>query len=157
MVIGKNCKIFEKSEVALGEGSVTQLIIFEHKRFFSWIIYKWNTVDQVRLHTHAFFAVAFLISGWYWEKVRFGKHMMDNFVNTPLIPRFLPKGYCHAIKNSKPGTKTMVFTGPWQDHWFEFFEDEKMWVKYGWGRKKISKIKEEDAHKDKDLRDILGI
>lgn len=157
MKIGKHCKVFEKSEVALGEGSVTQYIVFENKKLLSLIFYRWNTIDQVRLHTHAFAAVAFLLSGWYWEKVRFGKHTMSNFVNVPFVPRFLPKNYAHSIQNSKPGTLTMVIAGPWQENWFEFFEDTKTWVKYGWGRKKIAKIHEDDALKDKDLKKILGI
>lgn len=133
-------KIFRKSEVVLGQGSVTQYIVFEHKRLFSLIFYKWNTIDQVRFHTHAFAAVAFLLKGWYWEKVMFNGVEMTNFVNVPWIPRFLPKNYCHAVQNAKPGTTTMVITGPWQKHWYEFFPDTKQWVKYNWGRVKVGKF-----------------
>lgn len=157
MKIGKYCKFFEKSEVALGEGSVTQYIVFEHKKLLSLIFYRWNTIDQVRFHSHCFPALAFLIKGWYWEKVRFGKHIMTNFVNVPLIPRFLPRNYVHNIQNSKPGTVTMVLAGPWQENWFEYFEESKTWVKYGWGRKKIAKIHENEAHLDDKLSSILGI
>ncbi len=138
------CKIWESKEVALGEGSVTQYTLFEHKRLFSIIFYKWNTINQIRFHTHAFAAVAFLLKGWYWEKVRYNGIVMTNFVNVPLIPRFLPRNYCHAIENSKPGTMTMVITGPWQKTWWEFFPDTDRWVEYSWGRKKIQSVKNDE-------------
>lgn len=135
-------KLFSKKEVALGKGSVTQYTLFENKYLFSIIFYRWNTIDQIRFHTHAFSSVAFLLRGWYWEKVRFKDIVMTNFVNQPLWPRFLPKNYCHAIENAKPGTITMVITGPWQKNWFEHFTDTDTWVKYSWGRKKVGSQKE---------------
>jgi len=129
--------IWEKKEVALGEGSVFQRIVFENKHLFSIIFYRWFTIDQIRFHTHAFASFAFLLSGWYWEKVLFNNIEMTNFVNQPLWPRFLPRNYCHAIENAKPGTLTLVITGPWQKNWYEYFPDTKKWVKYEWGRKKV--------------------
>ena len=134
-----NSILFETKEVALGEGSVTQHIVFENKKLFSLIFYKWNTIDQIRFHTHAFSSFAFLLKGWYWEKVMFNNIEMTNFVNQPLWPRYLPKNYCHAIQNAKPGTLTMVITGPWQKFWYEYFPDTKKWVKYTWGREKLGK------------------
>jgi hypothetical protein len=128
--------------VALGEGSVTQHIVFEHKKFLSLIFYRWNTTNQVRFHTHAFGSVAFLLSGWYWENVIFGKTTMRNFVNVPLWPRVIPRNYCHAIDHAKPGTLTMVIAGPWQKNWYEFFPDTETWVKYEWGRNKVGSYKE---------------
>lgn len=135
----KDTTFFKTSEVALGEGSVTQYIILENKYFCSLIFYRWNTIKQARFHTHAFGAVAFLLKGWYWEKVRFNDIEMTNFVNVPFVPRYLPKNYCHAIGNAKPGTLTMVITGPWQEYWWEYFPDTNMYVKYTWGRKVVSK------------------
>lgn len=135
-------KFFEKSKVTLGTGSVTQYIIFENKHLLSLIFYKWHTIDQVRFHTHAFPAVAFLLCGWYWEKVIFNGFEMTNFVCQPLWPRILPRNYCHAIQNAKPGTMTMVIAGPWQKNWFEYFPDTQTWVKYGWGREKLGKYKD---------------
>lgn len=136
-------KLFKKSQVALGKGSVTQYILFEHKRLFSIIFYRWNTIDQIRFHTHAFASFAFLIHGWYWEKVLFNGVEMSNFVNQPLWPRWLPRNYCHAIENARPGSITIVIAGPWQKHWYEYFPScvshNGLWVKYGWGRKIISK------------------
>jgi len=133
----------KKKEVALGEGSVTQYILFEHKRLFSIIFYRWNTIDQIRFHTHAFASFAFLLHGWYWEKVMFNGIIMTNFVNQPFWPRWLPRNYCHAIENARPGSITMVITGPWQKYWYEYFPPAEVrhrgkWVKYTWGRKVIS-------------------
>jgi hypothetical protein len=138
----KSSIIFRKKKVALGEGHVEQFIIFENKHLFSIILYKWFTIDQIRFHTHAFSAVAFLLKGWYWEKILFKDIEMPNFVNVPFLPRFLPKNYCHAIQQAKPGTRTLVITGPWQKHWYEYFPDTKTWVKYHWGREKVEKLTE---------------
>jgi len=135
-----NSIFFQKKEVALGTGKVDQFIVFENKRLFSIIFYRWNTIDQVRFHTHAFTAFAFLLSGWYWETVKFNNIDMTNFVNVPLVPRFLPRNYCHAINNAKPNTLTMVITGPWQKHWYEYFPDTEKWVKYTWGRNKTETL-----------------
>jgi hypothetical protein len=135
-----NTILFRKKQVALGKGSVTQYTLFENKKLFSIIFYKWNTIDQIRFHTHAFTAFAFLLSGWYWEKVKYNDIEMTNFVNQPLWPRYLPKNYCHAIKNAKPGTLTMVITGPWQKHWYEYFPDKGHWIKYTWGREKVEHL-----------------
>ena len=62
-------KFLSKSKIALGEGAVTQYILFEWKWLFSIIFYRWETVDQVRFHTHAFPALAFLLKGKYTEQV----------------------------------------------------------------------------------------
>lgn len=135
-----NTILFQKKQVALGKGNVDQYIVFENKHLFSIIFYRWNTIDQIRFHTHAFAAVAFLLKGWYWEKVIFNGITMTNFVNVPIWPRFIPKNYCHAIENAKPNTLTLVLTGPWQKHWYEYFPDTQKWVKYVWGRKKVEKL-----------------
>ena len=145
----KETILFKKSEVALGEGSVTQYIIFENKHFLSLIFYKWNTINQVRFHTHAFGAIAFLLKGWYWEKVRFQGIEMTNFVNVPFLPRMLPRNYCHAIGNAKPGTITMVVAGPWQKNWLEYFPDTDTWVEYTWGRKVTKKSNEHSCVDEK--------
>lgn len=132
-----NSIIWEKKQVALGEGHVDQYILFENKYLFSIIFYRWATIDQIRFHTHAFNSIAFLLKGWYWEKVIFNGIEMTNFVNVPLVPRLINKGYCHAIENAKPGTMTMVLVGPWCQNWYEYFPDTKKWVKYKWGRIKV--------------------
>jgi len=137
-------KIFTKSKVALGKGHVTQYILFEHKSLFSIIFYKWNTIDQIRFHTHAFNSFAFLLHGWYWEKVKFGDITTTNLVNQPLWPRWIPKNYCHAIEVARPGSISMVICGPWDKHWYEYFpydsesDRDGFWQKYGWGRVKVS-------------------
>ena len=139
MIIG-NTKIWERKSVALGEGNVQALAVFENKYLFGITVYKWFTIDQIRFHTHAFNAIAFLIKGWYWEKVIFNDVEMTNFVNIPFWPRLIPRNYCHAIQHAKPGTMTIVFSGPWQKHWFEYFPDTKKWIKYNWGRKKVGSL-----------------
>lgn len=136
---------WKKSEVVLGTGNVTQFIVWENKYFCSCILYTWQTIDQVRAHSHAFNAVTFLLHGWYWEDILLGDRWVRTLVNQPLWPRYIPKGYVHAVKDSKPGTKTLLFCGPWQNVWWECFPANlskgyltDMWVKYTWGRQKIS-------------------
>lgn len=131
---------FEKKEVALGKGSVTQFIVFENKKLCSMIFYRWNTIDQVRFHTHAFSSYAFLLRGRYVEHVKPYCNTNLTVIKTVdqwLKPRFIPKNYCHSIKYAVPKTLTVVFTGPWQKNWYEYFPDTKKWVKYGWGRVKL--------------------
>lgn len=130
-------KMFTKKQVALGKGSVTQYTVFECKWLFSIIFYRWNTVDQIRFHTHAFAAYAFLLRGWYRESVMVDSVVEARTVDQTFKPRFLPKNYCHSIGYAKPNTVTMVIAGPWQKTWKEYFPDTKKWVTYGWGRKVI--------------------
>tara|TARA_E500000081_G_scaffold154575_1_gene191916 strand:- start:637 stop:1098 length:462 start_codon:yes stop_codon:yes gene_type:complete len=136
----KNIKMFTTKEVALGEGSVTQFTLFECKELFSIIFYKWNTIDQVRFHTHAFPAYAFLLRGFYHEKVLTEDgEVVDKVVNQLFKPRFLARNYCHSIGYAKPSTMTMVLVGRWSKQWKEYFPDTNTWITYEWGRKKVSK------------------
>jgi len=137
----KQMKFFTSKEVSLGKGSVTQYTLFESKYLFSIIFYRWNTVDQVRFHTHAFNAYAFLLRGYYEEKVIVNNKVIDKAVNQLFKPRFLAKNYCHSIGYAKPQTLTLVITGRWQDTWQEYFPDTKKWVTYSWGRNKIKESK----------------
>jgi hypothetical protein len=144
----KNIKFFTSKDVALGEGSVTQYTFFECKELFSIIFYKWNTVDQVRFHTHAFPAYAFLLRGFYHEKViTEDKRIIKKIVNQLFKPRFLARNYCHSIGYAKPNTVTMVFVGRWSKQWKEYFPDTKTWVTYEWGRKKVNKVVSELVEK----------
>ena len=137
----KGIKFFKSKEVALGVGSVTQYTVFECKQLFSIIFYRWNTVDQVRFHTHAFNAYAFLLRGYYEEKVIKDNKIINKTVNQLFKPRFLARNYCHSIGYAKPNTMTLVITGRWQDTWQEYFPDTEEWVTYSWGRQKTNKVK----------------
>jgi hypothetical protein len=130
-------KICSFGKVALGEGAVYSFTLFESKYLFSIIFYWWKTIDQVRFHTHAFAAIAFLLSGSYVEDRIVDGQIEENNVNQWLWPRYLPRNYTHKIKKAAPRTLTMVITGPWQKHWYEYFEDTRQWIKYGWGREKL--------------------
>tara|TARA_R110000850_G_scaffold100075_1_gene207169 strand:- start:163 stop:627 length:465 start_codon:yes stop_codon:yes gene_type:complete len=133
----RDIKLLTSKQVALGQGNVTQYTLFECKELFSIIFYRWNTIDQVRFHTHAFNAYAFLLKGYYHEKIISKGKTTDNIVNQILKPRFLAREYCHSIGYAKPNTMTLVITGSWQDTWQEYFPDTKKWVTYSWGRNKI--------------------
>lgn len=136
---------FKKKRIELGEGHIIQYTLFENKKFGGIWIYNWKTIKQNRFHTHAFSAYAFLLKGSYTEEVIKNGKIIVKEVNQWLKPRFLPKNYTHRILKAKPKTWTIVFFGKWIDHWWEYFDDSKTWVKYGWGRKKLKKIKGDET------------
>lgn len=138
---------FKKKRIELGEGHIIQYTLFEHKKFGGIWIYNWKTILQNRFHTHAFASYAFLLRGGYTEEVIDDGKIVKREVNQWMKPRHLPRNYTHRILEAKPKTWTVVFFGPWIDHWWEYFADTKTWVKYGWGRKKLEKIKGDETTK----------
>jgi hypothetical protein len=134
--------LFRKKRVELGDGHIIAYTLFESKYLFGIIVYNWKTIKQNRFHSHAFSALAFLLSGQYEEEVYKNGLITKRTVNQLFKPRFLPKKYTHRILTAKPKTWTIVFTGPWIKYWYEWFEDTNTWIKYAWGRKVISKSQE---------------
>lgn len=134
--------VFKKKRVELGDGHIIAYTIFEHKYLFSIIVYHWKTIKQNRFHSHAFPALAFLLKGSYEEEVFTTGGIIKKTVNQWLKPRVLPRNYTHRILKASPKTWTIVFTGPWIKHWYEYFEDTSTWIKYTWGRKVVSKSQE---------------
>lgn len=130
---------FKKKRVELGDGHINAYILFEWKKLFSIIIYNWKTIKQNRFHSHAFPAYAFLLSGSYTQEVYSKGEIKTQEVNSWLTPRYLPRNYTHRIMKAEPNTWTIVFVGPWHDYWYEYFDENKVWVKYGWGRKVLEK------------------
>lgn len=133
--------MFRKKRVELGDGHIIAYTIFELKWLFSIIIYNWKTIKQNRFHSHAFPAYAFLLSGEYEEEVIRNGVMSKRTVNQWMRPRWLPRNYTHRILTAKPGTWTIVFVGPWRKTWYEWFEEENVWVKYAWGRQVVEKLR----------------
>lgn len=134
---------FKRKRIELGKGHIVQYTLFESKLFGGIWLYNWKTIEQNRFHTHAFNSYAFLLRGYYVEETLDdqGNNLGKRTVNQRFKPRFLPKHYCHRILEARPKTWTIVFFGKWDKHWWEFFEETETWVKYGWGRKVISKGK----------------
>jgi hypothetical protein len=134
--------LFKRKRVELGDGHIIAYVLFEHKNLFSVILYNWKTIKQNRFHSHAFAAIAFLLSGSY-NQARFSKGVRwTETVNQWLKPRYLPKNYTHCILDAAPNTWTLVLTGPWIKYWYEYFDDTNTWVKYTWGRKVVEKSNE---------------
>jgi hypothetical protein len=133
---------FKKKRVELGEGHVMAYTVFEWKPLFSIIVYNWLTIKQNRFHSHAFPAVAFLLSGKYEEEVKVNGKTYSKTVNQWLKPRYIPRNYVHRVLKSDPNTWTIIFVGPWHKWWYEYFEDTGIWCKYLWGRKMVGKTNE---------------
>lgn len=132
---------FRKKRIELGLGHIIQYTLFEHKKIGGIWIYNWKTIEQNRFHTHAFSSLAFLLRGEYIEEVIRNGKIEKRVVNQRFKPRYLPKNYTHRILEAKPKTWTIVFFGPWIPYWWEYFEDTDTWVKYGWGRRVLAKVK----------------
>ena len=133
--------ICKKKRIELGDGHIVQYTLFENKKFGGIWLYHWKTIEQNRFHTHAFNSTAFLLSGEYTEEIIKDSKIEKRVVNQWMKPRKLPVDYCHRILEAKPNTWTKVFFGKWKDHWWEYFQDTGVWVKYGWGRKVLQKAK----------------
>ena len=146
MKIGNNI-FFQRKTIPLGEGSVEQYIIFENKRLFSAIIYEWEKVgDQMRSHSHAFNLWAFLLWGGYEEYVSTedvnspgGVKSRLNKVYNKFTPRFIGKDYHHQVVKALPNTWTILFTGPWESNWNEYFPESDTTVTYSWSREVVKK------------------
>ena len=139
--------LFKKKRIELGYGHIVQYTLFESKRWGGIWLYNWKTIEQNRFHTHAFSSYAFLLSGSYTEEIIKDGEITQRTVNQWLKPRYLPMNYCHRILEAEPKTWTIVFFSRWIDHWWEFFGDTGTWVKYGWGRKVMDKIKGDEKTK----------
>lgn len=139
--------MFKKKRVELGDGHIIQYTIFENKKLGGVWIYNWKTVGQNRFHTHAFKSIAITLSGSYEQEVIKDGKIHKEVVSKRFIPRYLPSNYCHRILKAEDNTWTIVFFGKWIDNWWEYFQDKGVWVKYGWGRKIVSKIKGDEKTK----------
>lgn len=144
--------ILRKKRIELGEGHILQYTIFEHKKLGGIWVYNWKTIRQNRFHTHAFNSTAFLLRGSYTEEIIKDGKIIQNVVDQWMKPRRLPRNYTHRILKAQQSTWTVVFFGRWMDHWWEYFDSSKVWVKYGWGRKVLEK-KLGDASMIKHLKD----
>jgi hypothetical protein len=131
--------LFKKKRIELGSGHIIQYTLFEHKKMGGVWIYNWKTIEQNRFHTHAFSSVAITLSGQYTEEIIKDGVIERRDVRKLFRPRKLPANYCHRILSAEPNTWTMVIFGKWIPYWWEYFQDTKTWVKYGWGRKVVEK------------------
>ena len=131
---------FKKKRIELGKGHIIQYTLFESKRLGGIWFYNWKTIEQNRLHSHAFSSVAITLRGSYTQEVvRNGKPVIEE-VKSLFRPRLLRKNYTHRILEAKPNTWTMVIFGPWGKTWKEYFPNGTE-VTYTWGRKVLSKRK----------------
>lgn len=112
------CKVFE-----LGEGRVTRYTQFECKWLFSIYFHRIETLVQDRLHTHAFNAFVYIISGGYSEivKERDGKIHVDTYHNGQF--RYIPRLLNHKLMCALPETLSLLITGPYQEMWTEELDD----------------------------------
>lgn len=125
--------MFNKARVALGEGHLDRLTIFECKNIFSVYIHCFNTVAQDRFHSHAFAGLAFLLWGGYYEEYKNDTGVYVKWVGPGV--RYIPRAYNHRLLRSVPNTVSVLITGPWARHWTE--EKDGVVRTLTWGRKVV--------------------
>lgn len=131
MRLGKFGKLLHYDKTSLGIGNIKRFTIFEFKFLGGIIINIFNTIDQDRFHSHAFWAFSLMIRGWYYEDVAVKGKITTNKVTRS---RIIPRNYVHKIKNSSKNAISVTFEGPWRETWYEFFDQNRRLKIYTWGR-----------------------
>jgi hypothetical protein len=131
MRLGRFGKILHFDKTSIGIGDIKRFTIIELKYIGGIIINKFNTTNQDRFHSHAFFAFSWMIRGWYNEDI-----IKDNKIISKKITksRIIPKNHIHKIKDSSKDAISVTFEGPWGNTWSEFYDDGRVKV-YSWGRR----------------------
>jgi hypothetical protein len=104
----------------LGKGHVDRYTLIEIRNLFSIYFHFIDTKYQDRLHTHAFNAVGWTVTGGYDEEVQEDVNGGEKYlkrINKGI--RYIPKMYNHRILQSEPNTMTILFTGPYNELWTE--------------------------------------
>ena len=131
--MGGTYSVFKREKIALGDGYIDKITIFESKRFFSIYVHIYHAACQDRLHTHAFNALACVLKGGYVEFVKRGTSLVPKVIKPGI--RYIPRSYNHCINSSLPGTISIVFAGPWAATWLE--EKDGRVRTLTWGRNEI--------------------
>lgn len=131
MRLGKFGKLFHWDNTSLGVGNIKRFTIFELKYLGGIVINFFNTENQDRFHSHAFWAFSLMVRGHYFEDV-----IVDNKIVTKKIEksRIIPRNYIHKITKSTPNAVSVTFEGPWGGSWNEYFDSGRVKT-YSWGRK----------------------
>lgn len=125
--------MFHKVRISLGEGYLDRYTIFEFKRFSSLYVHCFNTIAQDRFHSHAFWGLAFVLYGGYYEEWKNSTGTYCKWIGPGI--RWIPREYNHRLLKSKPNTISVLITGPWAKFWTE--EKDGIVRTLGWGRKVV--------------------
>lgn len=124
------------TRVALGQGYLWKLTIFEWKSFLSLYFHIFNTVEQDRFHTHAFDGIAVVLRGGYIEE----QMLPDGTIVRHRIGvgiRRIPKKYNHRLLRSRRDSMSLLLAGPWAKTWTE--ENSSFRRTLGWGHVELSR------------------
>ena len=118
-------KILPSKRFELGEGCVTRYTLIEIKWLFSIYFHHIETLTQDRFHTHAFNAHVFIIRGGYTDEIKsgIGANKPTKIVEFGKCYRFIPRELNHRLLKAKPGTISLLFTGPYSTIWTEEIDD----------------------------------
>lgn len=120
-------KILPSKKFELGEGSVTRYTIIEIKWLFSIYLHSIETYCQDRFHTHAFNAHIFILRGGYRDEIKLGigkdkPTYFQEFIAGDY--RYVARETNHKLMSAKPGTVSLLFTGPYSSIWTEETNDD---------------------------------
>lgn len=128
--------MFKRAMIAIGEGFLHRITIFEFKKYFSIYLHVFNTIAQDRFHTHAFNGMAIILYGGYEEEyIARDKSIRTRKVGMGL--RFIGRNYNHRILKSQKNTISILFAGPWAKTWTE--ENQDYVRTLTWGRVEVSR------------------
>lgn len=124
--------LFHYNKFTFGDQIVSQFVIFEHKLFFSIILFYFHKANgsQDRFHTHAFNAISFKLFGKYDEYIllneKTGEYKIEKRNS---IIKYFPRDCWHKIGNSN-GCMTVLFSGPWKKTWKEYINGKIVYYNY---------------------------
>ena len=105
-----------------GKGCVIRYTFFECKWLCSIYLHCIKTETQDRFHTHAFNALAFILTGGYKEAQKDGigrdASVTEHSFVAPTV-RYIPRLLNHQLLQAQPDTITVLVTSPWSHLWTE--------------------------------------
>lgn len=134
-------KFLHKAKDGGPESSVTGFWLAEIKSLFSAAVLKFHGRSREAYHTHAFSALSWVVRGRLLEHVMEGGEVVDIVEYLPsLIPLFTPRDRMHKVDSDGD---TIVFTlrGPWCKEWWEYLENEDVFLKLAHGRRVVERAR----------------
>ncbi len=118
--------ICEKAKDGGPESRVDGFWLFRSKKWFTIALLRFGSGSRDAYHTHAFWAVSWLLSGWLTEYLYAcgpgEKHVYEYLPS--LWPIFTPRDRLHKVFGGCNENWVLTIRGPWQDTWREVVDHE---------------------------------
>lgn len=129
-------RLFFKAKDGGPESNVTGYWLIESKRLFSIALLCFDEGSREAMHSHAFNAVSWVLSGELAE-LRYikDKTYQLNTLGPSVRAIYTSRDNLHQVYGIPKKTWVLTFRGPWVDTWIEYFPKTKKLVKLASGRK----------------------